>query len=218
MCNDSDGDGCDDCALGAGDAPGADGRILEDGLCNAGDTDADGDGVDAGAGPNDDQNDADATICNDSDGDGCDDCSEGNGHPARRWGHTLTATGCDGGDTDADGDGVNAGAGPNDDSNDADDTVCNDSDGDTCDDCALGAGDAPGLTGLDLDTDGLCDAGDLDGDGDGVNEGAVLELLLERRGRQRLQRQRRRHVRRLLRRQRRSAARRRPGFGQRRLL
>ncbi len=60
-----------------------------------------------------------------------------------------------------------------------DPTVCRDSDGDSCDDCARGvdgfgsASDAdPANDGTDTDGDGLCDAGDPDSDNDGVADGS----------------------------------------------
>jgi len=57
--------------------------------------------------------------------------------------------------TDGDGDTVPC----LDDSNDDDPTVCRDLDGDTCDDCASGTDDVAN-DGVDLDSDGICDAGD----------------------------------------------------------
>jgi hypothetical protein len=54
--------------------------------------------------------------------------------------------------------------------------VCGDSDGDACDDCALGTDDfgpladrMPANDGTDTDGDGLCDAGDPDLDEDGID-------------------------------------------------
>jgi len=81
ICGDSDGDTCDDCAIGTDDfgplpdnTPDNDGPDADaDGLCDAGDADADNDGV-----PN--ANDLAwlvPTICADVDGDSCDDCSIG---------------------------------------------------------------------------------------------------------------------------------------------
>ena len=91
--------------------------------------------------------------------------------------------GCDEGD-DLEGDGLCAGDDADDDNDGvadeldpapADPTVCGDSDGDSCDDCSVGRDgmgpqpDArPEEDGPDLDGDGICDAGDLDRDNDGV--------------------------------------------------
>ena len=61
------------------------------------------------------------------------------------------------------------GVGDNADAFPADGLLCRDVDGDSCDDCVSGADD-PASDGLDTDTDGLCDAGDLDDDGDGVED------------------------------------------------
>ena len=53
--------------------------------------------------------------------------------------------------------------------------LCGDSDDDTCDDCAIGTDDlgplvdrTPSNDGADADSDGACDAGDLDDDNDGI--------------------------------------------------
>ena len=82
-CDDTDGDGCDDCLNGSLD-PSNDGPDLDgDGLCNSGDSDQDGDGVEDFV-FNTSTNaliplDSDATdpnSCLDTDGDGCDDCSQ----------------------------------------------------------------------------------------------------------------------------------------------
>jgi len=70
---------------------------------------------------------------------------------------------CDTIDPDDDGDGV-----PDEvDSDPLDRFVCRDVDADSCDDCSSGS-DAPENDGRDLDSDGLCDAGDADDDGDGL--------------------------------------------------
>jgi hypothetical protein len=81
------------------------------------------------------------------------------------------STGVNVGDQDDDNDGVPDGP----DRSRLDPSKCIDSDGDGCDDCALGVdglGPLPDATpandGADLDIDGLCDLGDLDDDGDDV--------------------------------------------------
>ena len=91
ICGDSDGDGCDDCAVGGKRAPELDGEDLDrDGICDSSDDDIDGDTI-----PN--QDDPDPTnnkVCGDRDADGCDDCvlTLGPPDPAK-----------DGRDADADG-------------------------------------------------------------------------------------------------------------------
>ncbi len=173
-CRDLDADTCDDCTLTG--ANGSGGRIANDGLdtdgdgiCNAGDTDDDRDGVP-------DASDGDPTspfVCRDLDADGCDDCAvtgaDGSGGDVANDGPDFDADGkCNGGDTDDDGDGVP----------DASDTsplnpnICRDLDADGCDDCAITGADGSGGNvandGVDLDGDGICNAGDPDVDGDGV--------------------------------------------------
>jgi len=180
-CKDDDQDGCDDCSVTADDGSG--GSTSNDG------TDFDGDGLcDDGGGPNEDTDDDGdgvldvddsaplvATECKDDDQDGCDDCS-------------VTADDGSGGDVandgdDFDGDGLcDDGGGPSEDLDDDDDGVldvddvapldntrCQDTDADGCDDCSAvhtGGGD-PANDGADIDDDGICDlaAGDTDGDG-----------------------------------------------------
>ena len=92
-------------------------------------------------------------------------------------------------DSDNDGIGDNADTYPNDFDNDgvsdADEVangtdpenayICGDSDGDGCDDCGVAGYLAPENDGTDTDSDGLCDAGDPDDDGDGISD--VQELL-----------------------------------------
>ena len=81
LCEDLDGDGCDDCAVGTDDFgpladndPDDDGNDTDlDGLCDLGDPDDDNDGVE-------DTSDSDPLnpdLCEDLDGDGCDDCAVG---------------------------------------------------------------------------------------------------------------------------------------------
>jgi hypothetical protein len=149
QCQDLDLDSCDDCSVvqppdTANDGLDADG----DGECDAGDLDDDGDG------------DPDATDCAPFDPlifagateIGCNGIDENCNGPA------------DDTTVDFDGDTIACNSDPD----DADATVCGvDSDLDTCDDCTAGLGPNAADDGLDTDTDGLCDAGDLDDDNDG---------------------------------------------------
>ena len=177
-CADSDGDTCDDC-VGGNAAPDNDGLDTDgDGICNAGDADDDNDGrtdaeeavagtdpLDADSdddGRTDGQEAADGTNPNnpDSDGDGINDGAEfANGTNPNR--------------ADTDGDSVGDLA----DSNPTNAAICADSDGDTCDDCGVANSFAPGNDGLDTDGDGVCNAGDIDDDNDGVNDGADTNPL-----------------------------------------
>jgi hypothetical protein len=165
-CADSDADGCDDCSGGTRD-PSNDGADLDrDGMCDAGDPDDDGDGVADSA----DTAPRDPRRCADSDADSCDDCSGGTRDPAND-GADLDGDGkCDAGDRDDDGDGVADSADPA----PRNPLRCGDTDADTCDDCAKGARN-PAMDGTDTDGDGLCDAGDPDADGDGVNDDDVVQ-------------------------------------------
>ncbi len=167
VCADSDSDGCDDCALGAGFAPAADGLDTDgDGLCDAGDEDDDGDGVDDTLDPAPNN----PWVCADSDSDLCDDCSGGDGLDPDDDGDDFDGDGrCDLGDPDDDNDGVSDAA----DSAPLDPDECEDADNDGCDDCAVGRDDLgpqpdsdTSDDGPDLDGDGLCDDGDPDADGD----------------------------------------------------
>ena len=66
---------------------------------------------------------------------------------------------------DSDGDGV-------DDAMDSDPLnayICSDIDLDSCDDCSVVGAQSTSNDGLDTDSDGLCDAGDPDDDGDGLS-------------------------------------------------
>jgi hypothetical protein len=80
-CIDTDGDGCDDCAVGTDhygplpdNLPANDGTDTDyDGVCDVGDVDDDNDGVVDGV----DQDSTDPYVCADADGDNCDDCSIG---------------------------------------------------------------------------------------------------------------------------------------------
>jgi outer membrane protein OmpA-like peptidoglycan-associated protein len=114
-----------------------------DGLPDFLDGDADGDGLPDSA----EAGDADpATPPVDSDGDGRPDFL----------------------DPDADGDTVPDGQDPA----PRDPGACGDIDRDTCDDCAVAARFRPDDDGPDHDRDGLCDAGDPDDDGDGLDDEA----------------------------------------------
>jgi hypothetical protein len=177
VCADSDGDTCDDCAVGvdgfgplpdndpANDGPDND----SDGLCDEGDPDDDNDGVDDPL----DSDPFDAFVCRDADGDGCDDCSSGIDDPADDGVDTDSDGLCNVGDDDDDNDGVDDAT----DTDPLDPTVCADSDGDGCDDCAVGTDgygslpdNDPANDGPDNDSDGLCDQGDPDDDNDGVDD------------------------------------------------
>ena len=102
LCEDSDGDGCDDCAKGTKD-PSNDGPDFDkDGLCDSGDADIDNDGSLNG----NDSDDKNVKVCSDTDGDTCDDCSGGSYDP-NNDGSDLDKDGdCDVHDSDIDGDGV----------------------------------------------------------------------------------------------------------------
>jgi hypothetical protein len=176
-CEDADLDGaCDDVDICEGDDS-AD--LDEDGVCDAmdlcdgddasGDADADGDCDDV---DEDDDNDGvsdaedpeptNAGICGDSDSDTCDDCSSGSLDAANDGTDTDSDGLCDGGDPDDDNDTV-----PDaEDIAPLDPSLCEDLDGDTCDDCSKGLPDTEN-DGPDFDADGLCDPGDEDDDNDG---------------------------------------------------
>ncbi|PIW02247.1 MAG: hypothetical protein COW42_02420, partial [Deltaproteobacteria bacterium CG17_big_fil_post_rev_8_21_14_2_50_63_7] len=186
VCGDTDGDTCDDCAVGTDNfGPLADNNTSNDGddndadgVCNAGDTDDDNDGVLDAA----DSNDNNPNVCQDTDSDSCDDCAVGTDGLGPVADNHPTADG-----PDADADGIcNAGDGDDDndglldnlDSAPTDPFVCADADGDGCDGCAVGidgfgplADNKPAADGLDADGDGTCDAGDSDDDNDGVLDG-----------------------------------------------
>lgn len=131
------------------------------------DTDSDNDGVLDGV----DGARTDPNQCRDADDDLCDDCANtgadgSGGNTANDGLDTDADMTCDTGDTDDDGDGV-------DDAEDADPldaNVCSDTDLDGCDDCSAGAGADPANDGADADTDGICDLGEMDTDGDGIGD------------------------------------------------
>ena len=119
----------------------------------------------------DDSDDNNPNICSDTDDDGCDDCSGGSYDPAND-GADFDGDGlCDAGDDDDDNDG--ALDGDDDDDNNA--NVCSDVDNDGCDDCSGGSYD-PANDGTDTDSDGLCDTGDDDDDGDGIEDECDIDI------------------------------------------
>jgi hypothetical protein len=183
VCRDLDADSCDDCTHTGNDGSGgdvfSDGPDADsDGECDATDDDFDNDGVDDDG----DDDSLDPNVCRDLDGDSCDDCAlsgaDRSGGNTSEDGPDLDGDGaCDAEDEDQDNDGVD----DDDDSAERDASVCRDTDGDGCDDCANTGADLSGGDvaddGLDLDDDGLCDAGDDDDDGDGVQDGEDDDAL-----------------------------------------
>lgn len=197
-CLDAEGDGCDDCAVTGGPPATANDGVDTDGdqICDVSDdcTDVDDDTLGNGnlgntgcASTATDIADNDARRCQDSDGDSCDDCAVTRGPPAPNNdgadgdGDTI----CDATDacTDDDGDGLGNGnldntdcSNTTTDENDANRFLCADIEPDTCNDCVTGTFD-PSADGADQDDDGLCDKGDGDRDGDGVNNGPDLDAI-----------------------------------------
>ena len=192
VCADADGDGCDDCAVGAVGAadPANDGVDTDgDGVCDAGDLDDDNDTVPDAA----DGDPLDASACADVDADGCDDCAGGQGPRPGADGPDADGDGfCDTGDPcpndagneDGDADGVcgaadNCPLTANADQGDAD----GDGAGDACDACALDPRD-------DVDGDDICgdldncptvaNPGQVDANADGFGD-ACVSLDLERK-------------------------------------
>ena len=173
LCRDVDTDTCDDCAVTGADGSG--GSVTNDGLdtdtdgtCNAGELDDDNDGVLDTA----DSAPLNPNLCKDTDADTCDDCAvtgaNASGGSVTNDGLDTDADGsCNAGDLDDDNDGV----GDAGDSRPLDPLICRDTDGDTCDDCAVTGANASGGNplndGLDSDSDGICDRA-LDSDEDGV--------------------------------------------------
>lgn len=162
-CHDLDGDGCDECGSGrlvdvSEDGPDFDG----DGLCDGGDDDLDGDGVVNG----EDRAPLDPMFCSDEDEDGCDDCRSLRFDLAND-GADYDGDGlCNAGDPDDDNDGAEDEFDPNDRNN----FICGDLDEDGCDDCSEWGEVSLRFDGQDTDFDGLCDIGDPDDDGDGVED------------------------------------------------
>ena len=180
LCQDLDGDGCDDCSVGDdGFGPNPDFFPLDDGLdsdldglCDFGDEDDDGDNIpDLTEGGGDPDGDGiPNNLDDDSDGDGITDLDEtaadpdGDGIPSYL-------------DDDSDGDGI-ADADETDDDPDGDGVpsyLDDDSDGDGVSDATEGGDDpdgdgVPSFLDDDSDGDGISDAdeGDADPDGDGV--------------------------------------------------
>ena len=147
-CQDLDGDTCDDCSVIQPPDTATDGPDVDaDGICDAGDPDADGDGY----------SNADETT-------NCVPASDPL-DPASSPVDTDGDLTCDTLDPDDDDDTILDGA----DIDPLDPARCQDLDGDTCDDCSLVQPPDTANDGLDTDSDGVCDAGDPDADGDGYS-------------------------------------------------
>jgi MYXO-CTERM domain-containing protein len=169
--SDSDDDGISDLIEGAVDTDG-------DSVADYRDLDSDNDGVTDDI----DTNPTDPDVCGDIDADGCDDCAIGTDN----FGILSDSTPANDG-LDTDGDGIcnvsdddldNDGVLNTDDTDPLDPTICEDVDGDGCDDCAVGTDGTgpqpdndPANDGTDSDGDGICDGGDDDDDNDGVLDG-----------------------------------------------
>ncbi len=120
----------------------------DDGLCDLLDTDDDNDGVE----DDEDSDPLDPFVCRDVDGDTCDDCSSGMDDPLND-GPDFDQDGlCDAGDPDDDNDTVPDGA----DTDPLDPQVCQDVDGDGCDDCSQ-AQSTPAPPLVDADFEGNAD-------------------------------------------------------------
>jgi VCBS repeat-containing protein/cysteine-rich repeat protein len=144
-CSDTDADTCDDCSSGSFD-PADDGTDTDiDGLCDDGDDDIDGD-----TWSNEDEDTCGTSPL---------DVTE---FPADADGDKI----CDAEDNDADGDFVNDDV----DTDPTDPFKCEDSDGDTCDDCSTFGFPLPSNDGSDNEGDGLCDSFDPDDDNDGFSD------------------------------------------------
>lgn len=157
ICSDTDSDTCDDCSVTNSQTPNNDGLDTDtDGLCDAGDNDDDGDGFNDGGDCqplNASINPGAVEICNDTFDNDCDGDVD------------LADSDCTGFDGDSDGIPDLSDPSP------ADPNVCGDADGDSCDDCSVAGTSQPANDGLDTDADGICNVGDNDDDGDGVNDG-----------------------------------------------
>ena len=164
ICTDADSDTCDDCAVAGSAQPFNDGPDNDsDGACDAGDNDDDNDGVADGS----DSDPFNRFVCSDTDSDTCEDCVSGTYAPANDGTDSDSDGLCDAGDNDDDNDTVPDGS----DTDPVNPFICQDSDSDTCDDCAVAGNPQPDNDGLDTDSDGLCDFGDTDDDNDGVPDG-----------------------------------------------
>jgi len=145
ICGDSDGDNCDDCAVGTDDfgpladnMPNNDGEDCDsDGACDAGDPDDDNDGVRDAT----DRARCNPDVCADADRDDCDDCAVGtddfgplaDNRPDRDGADCDGDGACDTSDPDDDDDGVPDVSDPA----PCDATLCGDADRDGCDDCVV---------------------------------------------------------------------------------
>ena len=205
VCGNSDLDTCDDCALNPTSSatpnsppwPPYTPNAANDGLdtdgdlnCNASDFDDDNDGRLDGADPQP----LDPKLCGSVDGDSCDDCSlnptsSGDPVPWPQYAPDPADDGldtdgdflCDASDSDDDNDGVADGS----DSAPLDPRLCQDLDGDACNDCSQNptSSGTPRIPpwpqyfpntaadGTDTDGDIQCNSFDLDDDNDGVNDG-----------------------------------------------
>ena len=151
LCADTDNDTCDDCTSGTFN-PANDGTDTDNnGACNEGDPDDDGDGVN----DNTDSAPLNNALCSDTDNDTCDDCTSLTFSPQNDGTDTDKDGKCNQGDPDDDGDLIPDHV----DTDSLNPRVCADTDGDTCDDCALTTW-APENDGTDTDSDGICDQGD----------------------------------------------------------
>jgi hypothetical protein len=181
-CEDSDEDGCDDCAVAGRAQPGNDGADYEgDGLCDGGDPDDDNDGVP----DRDDGARTDEYACADVDEDGCDDCAVvGRARPADDGEDTDDDGLGDVGDDDDDDDGipdsVEGDGDPDDD--EIPNRLDDDSDGDGLSDAVEGTGDpdddeVPNYLDDDSDGNGVLDEdeGDGDADADGILDAHDLD-------------------------------------------
>lgn len=178
-CGDRDNDGCDDCVLNQGIQEDNDGLDTDsDGTCDLGDLDDDNDTIldevdncplQANTTQDDQDNDDIGNICDDDvDGDGVlnivDNCSDISNELQEDLDEDNIGNACD---LDIDGDGINN---VDEIGFELDASLCGDRDNDLCDDCSEGNGIQQSSDGLDTDSDGLCDEGDLDDDGDGQND------------------------------------------------